>query len=38
MASSVVSKAIARFEQRMRTDPQLRNQLAAVQLQPPNDK
>jgi REP element-mobilizing transposase RayT len=32
---AVVSKAIARFEQRMRTDPQLRNLLAAVQLQPP---
>jgi len=32
---AVVSKAIARFEQRMRTDPQLRNLLADVQLQPP---
>jgi REP element-mobilizing transposase RayT len=30
---AVVSKAIARFEQRMRTDPQLREQLAGVQLQ-----
>jgi hypothetical protein len=29
---AVVSKAIARFEQRMRTDPQLREQLAGVQL------
>jgi hypothetical protein len=29
---AVVSKAIARFEQRLRTDPQLRNQLASVQL------
>jgi REP element-mobilizing transposase RayT len=29
---AVVSKAVARFEQRMRTDPQLREQLAGVQL------
>jgi hypothetical protein len=30
---AVVSKTIARFEQRLRTDPQLREQLASVQLQ-----
>ena len=30
---AVVSKAIARFQQRMQTDPQLREQLVAVQLQ-----
>lgn len=30
---AVVSKDIARFEQCMRTDPQLREQLASVQLQ-----
>jgi putative transposase len=30
---AVVSKAIARFEQRLQTDPQLRQQLASVQLQ-----
>jgi hypothetical protein len=30
---AVVSKAIARFGQRMRTDPRIREQLAVVQLQ-----
>jgi hypothetical protein len=29
----MVSKAIVRFEQRMRTDPQLREQLAGAQLE-----
>jgi hypothetical protein len=29
---AVVSKAIARFEKRLRTDPQMREQLASVQL------
>jgi hypothetical protein len=29
----VVSKAIARFEQRIRTDPQLREEVAKVQQQ-----